>query len=239
MTQAKEEERAYSKPDSEMYEQAETMCDNLEKYLADFTPGFPFIDAAYVSIFRIKIKDGLDYISDRGHQDDSHVETAQVETDMDNTRVGVQSLFTYVKLAYKNDFGIQQEFGIKNYDKVSHNHSKFPEFVTRACEKAALPVYAAALLAKGYTSANLLNLIALNGKLSSDSKLQQTDITGRVPGTQKRIILNNIIWAVMSEVSLCSKEVYADNWGMQHVFLLYPNSTNTATPPVAPTTPVS
>ena len=90
---------------------------------------------------------------------------------------------------------------------------------------------------KGYTSANLLALIALNGKLSTDIKLQQSEISEGVPGTQKRIILNNIIWAVMSEVSLCSKEVYSDNWGMQHVFLLYPNSNNTAIPPVPPTTP--
>ena len=237
MAQAKEEERDYSKPDSEMYEQAQTMCDNLTKYLEDFTPKFPFINTAYVTKFQVKINDGLDYITNRSHQDDTHVETAIVEKDMENTRVGVQSLFTYVKLAYKNDFGIQQEFGIKNYDKVSHNHSKFPEFVVRACEKAALPVYAAELLDKGYTSANLLALIALNGKLSTDIKLQQSEISEGVPGTQKRIILNNIIWAVMSEVSLCSKEVYSDNWGMQHVFLLYPNSNNTAIPPVPPTTP--
>jgi len=239
MAEAKEDLRDYSKPDSEMYEQAQTMCDNLDKYLGDFTPGFPFINAAYVSKFQIKITNGLDYISDRSHQDDTHVETAQVEKDMDNTRVGVQSLFTYVKLAYKNDFSIQQEFGMRNYDKVSHNNSKFPVFVTTACEKAAIPEYAAALLEKGYTAENLLNLIALNKKLSTDNQLQQSEISDRVPGTQKRIILNNMVWAVMSEVSLCSKEVYADNWGMQHVFLLYPNSTNTATPPVPPVTPVS
>ena len=238
MKKGTEHKRKYSKADLVMMAQARLFYTALQENIADFSAKYPFIDAAFLTAFMAKIVAAEDFVTNAENQDDTHVETTTLDLDMENSRNMVQDLFSYVELAFKGNSTIQNEFGIKGYKKVFDNALKFPQFLERAHEKAAIPAYATALLAKGWTAANQTAFQTLITKLKTDSNKQYKDIKDRRKFTQDRVDEYNFVWDDMDTISICSKKVYYDNYAMTQKFLLYPDSDHGTIPPIPPVPPV-
>lgn len=230
--------RKYSKADLVMLAQSRLFHTAVQANLADFTAKYPFIDADFLSVFLAKIVAAEDFITNTENQDDTHVETSDVEADMENCRNTVQDLFSYVELAFKGNSAVQNEFGVKEYKKVLESSVKFPQFLERAHEKAAIPAYAAALLTKGWTAASQTAFQVLITKLKTDSNKQYKDIKDRGKVTQDRIEVENSVWDDMVTISICSKKLYYENYAMTQKFLLYPDGEHGSTPPEPPVPPI-
>ncbi len=229
--------RDYSKPDSIMLKQGQGIHDSLKKHLADFTPKYPFMDTAYLSKFQTIIDTA--YAAERDNEvvTDISFEVSIMDGFMSDGRDFYSKAIQYGKLIYKDNPAMLNKFGHKDYDAYKTVTYLLPIILDQAFKMLSDPIIEALFVAKGFTLADITNLETISGKIKAESRVVYSEKVERLPTTHDRIVKDNLVWANMSEISTCSKDVYWDNYAMRHVFLLYPENEPPTEPPVPPVPP--
>ena len=215
-------ERKFHKPDTEMLEQAEVMQENYVADQADFTGQFPDMAPPFDADFATAIATADALPDDESVVDEQQLETQDVETLMETSRTLVQILFLIVSRAYPGNAAVLELFGKKRYEKARKSQLKMIELLEVAYTAASNVTYNAAIVAKGFSPAQITQLNTLQGQLQTENKTQEVAKSGRPVKTQTRVETLNVVWDFMVLISDASKVVYKDNYAKRKQYLLYP-----------------
>lgn len=238
MKNPEEPKRDFNKPSSIMLNQAEGMHDSLVTDIADFTAEYPDISPAFLIAFMAKIVAAKAAIRDHEVKTDISLLVAEMETLMSDGRDIYMKVIQYAKLAYPHNQAMLNTFGHKDYEAYSYVQYLLPIILDQAYRRASDAVIKPLLIAKGFSLAQITSIDTISGDIKEKFKDLYNEKNGRLPTTQDRVTLENAVWADMSEISLCSKDVYSDNWAKRHTYLLYAEGEPEVTPPVPPVPPV-
>lgn len=215
-------ERKFHKPDTEMLEQAEVMQVNYVTDQADFTVQFPDMASPFENDFAAAITAADALPDDESVVDGQQLETQDVETLMETSRTLVQILFLIVSRAFPGNAAVLELFGKKRYEKARKSQLKMIELLEVAYNAANDVTYNAAIIAKGFSAAQITQLNTLQGQLQTENKTQEVAKSGRPVKTQTRVETFNAVWDFMVLISDASKVVYKDNFAKRKQYLLYP-----------------
>lgn len=217
--------RKYAKSDLLLIEQAQTMLENFNEDIAEFTAKYPDMDAAYATAWQNAINaadaapDDEEVVSDQKQKTETLIETMR---QADN-KYG--ALVTYLKLIHKDKAaGVLDHFGYKRLRRSRYSQPRMKELLDLAYERANSADYKAALIAKGFLQADIDELNALASQLNDENIEQEKSKTDRPEAAQERITLHNAVWDIMTEVNIASKVVFANDYARQQHYLLYPEN---------------
>jgi len=225
--------RKYRHKDEEMLVKAEVMANLLEADMALFTAKFPFINAAFLTSFKGSIDSANAFQLDEAIVSNIKVLTSDVNNKVLEGHEALRVLGIYAELAFMNDSARQNSFGQANWPAAKSDQEKMMNALEAAFTKASEFEYHDALLAKGYSEAEINNLYTLSTAIRSLNLLQESAITDRPVTTQDRVILYNSVWDEMKILNITSKVVFAGNPAKLEQYMLYPNSTNPTTVRIA------
>jgi len=156
---------------------------------------------------------------------------------MSNGRDFYTKVIKYEQLVFPNNPTMLNKFGHKDYEAYCTVTHLFPIILDQAFKMANDPIINPLLLEKGLTAEDITNLDTISKKIKEESRVIYSEKVERPSITHIRISNNNAVWAIMSEISGCAKDVYWDNYAMRHMFLLYPEAEPAIVPPVPPIPP--
>ena len=223
---AVEIQRIFNMGDDEMLERAQLFHDILADELAAFTGRFPWLDAAWLSALENDIRTADQYPKDESIVLDQKVLTGDVGTAMNRGYALLQDLGMYAKLAYPNDPARQRVFGQDFWAKARNSTLKLQEALELAYNKAQVADYNAALLAKGYTQAEIDALISIANELQLKNGLQEAAKSGRKVNRHDRVQLHNLVWGHMGTINTCAQVVWKNDADRLEQYQLYPPTSN-------------
>lgn len=221
---AQEIERVFKLTDDAMLERALVFHDRLALELADFTARFPWLDATWLTAFQNDITAADAFPTDMSVTLDIKVLTGDVKGAMQQGYAALQTLGGYAKLAFPTDVSRQRVFGQQNWSAAYNSTNKLQECLELAHEKADSAVLKAALLAKGYTQADIDGLNTLASELHTKNRLQEAAKAGRKVTKHDRISLLNVVWDHMRTVNICADVVWANDAERKGQYQLYPST---------------
>ncbi|MCX6351220.1 MAG: hypothetical protein NTX03_05095, partial [Bacteroidetes bacterium] len=221
--------RKYTMPNSSLHTLGQTMIDNLRLQLPDFTPRFAWIDTAYVDAFQAKLDVMLAIPLDMGMVDDIKVITGDIKTKLQTGNFALRQLNRYAKSAFAKDDVRRNVQGKDSWKNVQHDAPLMFRALQQAFDYAKEDPIKAALIAKGYTQADIDELEtianAINALINTlDTAKKQRQIT-----TQQRIVGNNEFYEIMQTVSNCAKAVWMQDAARLKQYNLMPVRTKLPT----------
>lgn len=222
---AKEIVRLYSMEDELMLERAATQKGNLQTDQMLFAARFPWITPAYVASYGTDIATADALPLDGTVMSDLKVLTSDVNSTVTEGRGALQSLFRYAELTYPTDKARQRVFGQDQYAKASNDQSKMENLLEHANGMAGKVPYKADLLAKGYTQAQIDNLLTISNNINTKNLLQEAAKSNRPVTSQDRIKVYNIVFDRARTITTCAQEVFAGNAAKIEQYRIYPPST--------------
>lgn len=117
-------------------------------------------------------------------------------------------------------------FGKKKYDAARKNQVKLKELLELAYNVAQKPEYNPAIVAKGFTQAEIDQLDLISQTLEATNVEQETAKGDRITSAQLRVVKYNTMYNYMQEISKASKIVFADDYAKQQQYLLYNESSS-------------
>lgn len=217
-------DRKYTGTDDAMLERAEVFHDRLSGELADFTARFPWLDAAWLTAFQNDIDAADAFPKDDSVVLDIKVLTGDVTGAMRQGYAGLQTLGGYAKLAWPTDVARQRVFRQQNWKKAYNSTLKLQEALELAHEKADSASYKPALLAKGYTQAEIDMLETLSDEIKLKNRLQEAAKAGRKVSVHDRVALLNVVWEHMLTINTCASVVWAADAERMGQYTMYPSS---------------
>jgi hypothetical protein len=233
---AKPKQRLWHGEAEAMQTRAEVFHANLTDDLADFTPRFPFITAAYLTSFQTDITTAKTFPLDGVVISNLKVLTADVEASVDEGYDALQTIGTYAGLAYKNDQARREVFGQSAWQKAKSDQEKMVNALEHAHRFANEDPYKTALMNKGLTQVAIDHLQAVADDINTKNGLQEAAKSKRPVTTQDRLDVNNIVYERMQEINLCAQEVYRDNYAKLQQYRLSAESSETPTRLIVHTT---
>lgn len=226
---ANEVKRLYTMEDELMLERAGTRHINLTADLALFTAKFPWINPAYIASYGTDIATADAFPLDNTVMSDVKVLSADVNSTVEEGRGALQSLFRYAEFAYPTDTARQRVFGQDQYDKARKDSGKMENLLEHANGMADKVPYKAALLGKGYTQAQIDNLLIISDNINTKNLLQEAAKSSRPVTSQDRIKVYNIVWRRDQDISTAAQEVFAGNAAKIEQYQLYPPTSGAPT----------
>ncbi len=221
---AQEIERVFGLPDDEMLERAQVFHDRLSPELASFTARFPWLDATWLTAFQNDITAADQFPKDESVTLDIKILTGDVNSAMQQGYAALQALGGYAKLAYPTDISRQRGFGQQYWRDAYSNTLKLQEALELAYAKADDATLKPALLAKGYTQADIDQLETLAMELQTKNGLQEAAKIGRKVSRHDRVSLLNVVWDHMRTVNICASVVWAADAARMEQYQLYPSA---------------
>ena len=239
MKSSDEIKRDYNKPDSIMLTQGQGIYDSLKKHLGDFTLKYPFLNETYLAKYQTIIDTANSSERDSEAVTDISYDVSIMAVLMSNARDFYTRVMKYEQLVYPNNPAMANKFGHKDYEAYCTVTYLFPLILDQAFKMANDPIIKPLLLEKGLTEEDITNLETISAKIKAESRVVYSEKSERPSTTHVRISNYNAVWAIMSEISGCAKDVYWDNYAMRHMFILYPEAEPAIVPPVPPVPPTA
>lgn len=214
--------RRFSKPDTDMLEQARLFYDLVLPNLAAWTALFPWMDAAWMIALLADIEAADAYPTDDSVVADIKVTTGDVASTMTQGRAALHELDVYAQLAWPTDMARQRVFGQDRWSANNRNTLKLKESLELANAKADHAEYKPALLAKGYTQLKVDALLTLATSIDTKNRMQESLKAGRPVSSHDRISLMNIVWGHIVTIHICAEVVHANDEDRRNQFRLYP-----------------
>lgn len=222
--------RLYTMEDIEMFEKAQAFHDNFILDLTAFTTAFPDLASPFASDFQTAIDDADDIPSATEVDAAIEVVTEQINAKMELAREAMQKLFTYSDITFKSD-AKTKTFGKGLYTKARASHRRMKELLEQGYRTASESANEAALLAKGYTAADITNLQTLMNEIDSLNAQQESMRLSRLGKTETRIKAYNNVWDYMIQINQASKVVFASSPAKLSEYLLYPTTHHSLSKP--------
>ena len=221
--------RKYRHKDEEMLVKAEVMANLLSADMALFTAKFPFVNPSFLTSFNGSIDSANAFQLDEAIVSNISVLTSDVNNKVLEGHEALRVLGVYAEVAFLNDAARQGAFGQNTWAAAKVDQEKMMNALEAANAKANEDGYHDALIAKGYTDAEIENLNTIAAAIRSLNLLQESAIMERPVTTQDRVVLYNSVWDQMKILNITSKVVFAGNPAKLEQYMLYPNSTNPTT----------
>ncbi len=233
-----EPKRNYRKPDRTMLEQGEGFCNNFEENIVEFTKNNPDFDTAYIADFRSALLNANACERDREVVSEISLEVSIIEGYMTQGRSSYGHVINVAKRVYPNNPAMINTLGHKDYEEYNKIHTLLPVLLDQAFRRLSVPATKALFIAKGLTAAEIASLETISTLIKTENGTIYNEKSHRYSITKVRIDSFNLVWKFMSEISLCSKDMFQDDWAKRRMFLLYPEGEAGTEPPVPPVPPV-
>jgi hypothetical protein len=154
-----------------------------------------------------------------------------VETSMAEGSSALTILNKYAIITFPDSVAKQRAFGQDKWDEAKGDQQKIRKALLVANNIADQAPFKAALLAKGYTQAEIDALATIANNIDLKDILQEGAKTGRPVTTEERLRVLNVVWERDQTLRNCADVVYADDYAKRSIYHLYPSDsdTNTAT----------
>lgn len=227
MEQPEKIERNFNKTDLLMLEQSQTMQANFITDKVAFVAKFTMLADPFAANWQAAITAADALPGDENVENESKMLTNALTSEMLAARNHYQSMLTYLRQAFPKDKAVLELFGQNQYEKARNSQLKMIELMELAGAKANLAPYKAALIAKGFSQANITLLATIEQNLRTKNKAQESFISARPLATQTRSIALNNVWAFNVTVHDAAEVVFKDDFAKQQQYLLYPEATPT------------
>lgn len=198
--------RLYKLSDAEMFTYADKVISNLQGDIALFSNFDSTIDVSFVTQAQTLLNIAKSLPTDNVVLDQQVAITEQVKTLMQDCRDQYDDMKFFIKKAFKNSVGRQNEFGLNDYNKVMLNASEMVRFLDDMYNVADR--YRTELTLVGCSNA----LIDKNRSLSDDLSLlireQSQIMDSRSTSAEDRIKANNEVWEVVVLISEAAKRIF-------------------------------
>lgn len=221
--------RLYHMPDEDMTTRAQTMHDNLDTDIADFTAKFPGINGGFVTSFATDITTAKNFMSDTAVVNMIKVLTEDLEASVEEGMRALDALDVYAREAFDDSPAKQRVFGQDTWAKARNDQQKMVKALKLAHSFANVDPYKSALIAEGMTTGDIADLLTIAGNIDLKDGLQEKAKSGRGVTTEERIKVYNIVWAREQKISIASEYVYRDDAAKRAQYLLYPQASGEST----------
>lgn len=218
--------RLYVISDNEMLQDSK-VCHVL---FIDDLPAFqgfdPMFDAAFALNWKNAVSTAEVQPTDEVYRDQLQTKTQSVQEAMANCRAKYNEVKYYVRKAFPTNAGVQQEFGLDNYDSVRKSDVLMRNFMIQL-HKAA-DKYSAELTAPGinYSAPQIADIMLLADALDVQNIDQDKFKEEQQTATQNRITSMNNVWGFRTRVSEASKLIFAGDFAKYQQYLLPSTGTN-------------
>lgn len=214
-------QKDFSMDYNDMLERAQVFHDSFVVDKATFTAAFPHLADPFADDFQDDI-DAADAIPS-GAEVDSEISviTEQLEAQLALGRKALQKLFTYADIVW-DSVAKTNTFGKNRYGKSRTSQIKMKELLETAHRKATEVTNQAALIAGGYTLADIAELATIRDAIDDLNAEQEDMKAARGEKTEQRIIAYNKVWGYMMKINQASKVVFVDSPAKLSEYLLYP-----------------
>jgi len=214
-------EREYDLEDLVMLERAQVFHNAFVIDDAEFIAAFPFLADPFAANFQTAI-DAADAIPSGSEVDALiTVVTQQLNNIVVDGQKAMQKLFAYVEVAFdtKNMLNV---FGKPKYEKARTSDLRMKELLEQANRNAEVAENKAALIAVGYTQADIDGLLTICDAIDEKNAQQEDMMSNRIIKSGVRINAYNAVWGFMKQINKASKVVFVDNPAKIEFYLLYP-----------------
>jgi len=211
--------RLYSMSDAIMLEKASVMHAALVDSLADFTNYTTLFDQTYADDWMAEIMVALQTPTAEQVGDMGSSYTQVVLEKMAECRKAFGGMKFFVREAFPNNVGVQNEFGFDDYAEARNKQPLMVYFMQRLHFTATK--YANQLLAAGCPQARIDGLQALANQLFVVNVEQEAFLKNRPNSTAERITILNNVWKQLIRVSEAGKVIYADNYAGYRKYVIY------------------
>lgn len=222
MSSTKRLQRDYRKDDLKMLQQAQVFHDMFVEHESEFVARFPGFAPPFASEMQTAIDDADALPLDSGEAGWIWVATEELQAEMETARKALQTLFAYVGIAFDTNRTVLKAFGKSDYSQLRGNYLRMMDLLDKAHRQAEAAEYKAALIAAGFTQADIDGLQATKTTIGLLCVKQEDAKTQRVLATEKRVETYNMVWGLMEKISAASRVAFADSPAMLRTFMLYP-----------------
>lgn len=220
MNTPNQETRDFKISDNSMLQDSRT---TQQEFVTDAAT-FKAFDADFITTYKddwlTAVDDATNATTDEQVVDVQTGLTDDVEAALEDCKNHFQTSKYYIEKAFANKPAIWNEFGYDNYDDVRKSPEKMIVFMSVFNTVANNPTYKTALLAAGYTQANI-DAIDTKRQTLIDTKInQELGKNSRLGNAQSRIILLNKVWAYRTAVAKAAKNIFANDFARYKVYLL-------------------
>lgn len=217
--------RVYTFSDDVMLQRAQVVFDALSEELADFSARFPWLDAVWLAAFGNDIQAANAFAKDNSTVLEVKVLTGDVGSAQRQGYAALQTLGWYAKLAWPADVARQRVFGQDRWRDAYDHTLKLQQALELAHSKAEDSDYKGALLAKGYTQAEMDSLETLSEEIMLKNRLQEAAKNGRTVSSHDRVAIHNTVWHHLQTVGICAGLVWRNDAERRGRYNLYVSKT--------------
>jgi hypothetical protein len=225
MAAIKKLDRNYNMDDLDMLQLAQVFHDNFLVDESAFTAAFPSLNTPFVTNFQTAIDTADDIPSAAEVDSEIAVITEELNGKLPLGRAALQKLFTYADVAF-NSVAKTNSFGKNRYEKARNSQIRMKELLELAHRQASETTNKAALIAAGYTEADIDLLESLMDDIDSLNSEQELALSERGTKTEVRVKAMNDVWEFMKKINQASKVVFVDSPAKLDLYLLYPTSSS-------------
>ncbi len=213
-------EREYDLEDLVMLERAQVFHNAFLNDDVSFIAAFPHLAPPFAADFQAAI-DTADAIPSGSEVDALiTVVTEQLNKKIVDGQKAMQKLFAYVELAF-DDKNMLNVFGKPKYEKARTSDLRMKELLEQANRNAEVADNKAALLAAGYTQADIDGLLTICDEIDAKNAEQEDMLSDRIIKSGVRVNAYNTVWGFMKQINKASKVVFVDNPAKIEFYLLY------------------
>ncbi len=198
--------RLYKLSDAEMFSYADKVIANLQTDITLFSAFDSTINASFITNALNLLTTAQNIPSDNVVLDQQVASTEQVRALMQDCRDQYDDMKFFIKKAFKNSLGRQNEFGLNDYDKAALNPSEMVRFLGDMYNVADR--YRNDLTLVGCSNTMIDRNSLLEKDLNTLIREQSQIIDGRSTAAENRIIANNALWDVIVLISEAAKRVF-------------------------------
>ena len=198
--------RLYKLSDAEMFSYADKVIANLQIDITLFSAFDSTIDATFIANAQNLLTTAQNIPSDNVVIDQQVASTEQVRALMQDCRDQYDDMKFFIKKAFKNSLGRQNEFGLNDYDKAVLNPSEMVRFLGDMYGVA--DKYRSDLNLVGCSNTIIDRNSLLEKDLNTLVREQSQIMDSRSTAAENRIIANNALWEIIVLISEAAKRVF-------------------------------
>jgi hypothetical protein len=203
----------------EITAKARLFIKRLQEDIAEFAAFDPNFNQAFIDSVTALEKELTDLPDDRSMRAIIGVETAELKKVVGRCCDLMYILAFFVRKAFPDNYGEQQQFGIFKFKKIKTKLLKFE--VEMQLMGAKVEQFESVLASVGLSQAYIDELKSVHLVLSEAMHTQYTAKKQRKITTETRLQLMNEVWENLSRISRVSKFIYSDDYGKYQAYLLY------------------
>ncbi|MCD4819781.1 MAG: hypothetical protein K8S23_13940 [Candidatus Cloacimonetes bacterium] len=216
--------RSYNFTDGEMFEKANVIKVCFTADMTDFSNFDADFNQTYLDDLTAKILSANKVPQDNQVIDQLAQKTDLVEKIMDECRIATQKSKYFIEKAFPNNRSKWNEFGYNDYQEARNSQLKMIQYMKVVC--AVSNTNKDALLAVGFTQANIDELNTLSSQLDAANIDQQVFMKERTTLANQRVELMNKVWEVIQHICKVGKIIYADDYSRYQQYVMYEKRSN-------------